>query len=176
MKKRKRDSLSGSEVQKWLLNLVIFCLTVVVVGFIFSMISKYTSNKDKINLSTIDEIYGSPEDLIGYKRFLDTKVEVLNGCGVNGLAHKFSNFLRKEGFDVLYIGNADRMNYSRTLVIDRGGDSKKLAEFLKVMKLDRSRVVPRKSSDYNIDISIILGRDYKDLPVYNDVLSISEEF
>lgn len=172
---RRRGSESA-HVQKWLLNLVIFCLSVVIIGFIFSMVSRYTSNRTKVDLATTGKFELTPEDLLLEKPFLNIKVEVLNGCGVNGLAHKFSNYLRKEGFDVLYVGNADRLNYTKTLILNRSSDIKKCNEVIKALKLDKTRMVNRPRSGYRVDVSIILGKDYKDLAVYKDVLSISEEF
>ncbi len=33
------------------------------------------------------------------------QLEVLNGCGTSGIADKFTDYLRKQNFDVVQIGN-----------------------------------------------------------------------
>ena len=53
------------------------------------------------------------------------QLEVLNGCGVSGVADKFSEILREEGFDVVNIGNYRSFNVENSLLISRSGDDEK---------------------------------------------------
>ena len=53
-------------------------------------------------------------------------MEVLNGSGVGGVAQKFTNYIRQNGFDVIYTGNADRSDYDKTVLIARTADGQKL--------------------------------------------------
>ncbi|MCL2092629.1 MAG: LytR C-terminal domain-containing protein [Treponema sp.] len=48
-------------------------------------------------------------------------VEVLNGTNVTGLAGRTAELFRGFGYDIMSIGNADRNDYERTLIIDRSG-------------------------------------------------------
>ncbi len=51
------------------------------------------------------------------------RVQVLNGCGVNGAGRKMTSVLRQmAGIDVVEIGNADTMDFEETVVVDRVGD------------------------------------------------------
>ncbi|MDI3281287.1 MAG: LCP family protein [Bacillota bacterium] len=47
------------------------------------------------------------------------KVEVLNGCGVQGLAARAAQALSREGFQVVRTGNAQRSDYGRSQIIIR---------------------------------------------------------
>ncbi|MCL2380241.1 MAG: LCP family protein [Treponema sp.] len=48
-------------------------------------------------------------------------VEVLNGTTVTGLAGRTAEILEDFGYNVIFIGNADRNDHDRTLIIDRSG-------------------------------------------------------
>ena len=47
-------------------------------------------------------------------------VEVLNGSGRLGMARTAARLLRREGIDVVYLGNADATGDSTTLFVRRG--------------------------------------------------------
>lgn len=47
------------------------------------------------------------------------QIAVLNGCGVSGIADKFTFKLRKHGFDVVETGNFKNFNMEHTIVISR---------------------------------------------------------
>jgi len=156
-------------MQKWLLNVAIFCLSVVIVGFIFSMGGRFLDNTDKIQLSqSMDAPPPEPE-------FSYIVVEVLNGCGTSGVAQKFTNYLRQAGIDVIYTGNADRMDYALTHVVQRAEATEKTQEILTILELDASRIVLETNAIRHVDLSIILGKDFQTLPVYSKVLEIREQ-
>ena len=48
------------------------------------------------------------------------RVEVLNGNGVDGTASQVADVLRRKGFEVVAVGNADRFDYPATTVIPTG--------------------------------------------------------
>ena len=45
------------------------------------------------------------------------QIEVLNGCGVKGVADLYTNFLRDKGYDVIDYKNANHFNYEQTQLI-----------------------------------------------------------
>jgi hypothetical protein len=51
------------------------------------------------------------------------KVEVLNGCGIEGAAGKVADYLRSTNFDIKSVGNAQTWNYPFTMVISRTLDT-----------------------------------------------------
>ncbi len=97
----------------------------------------------------------------------EINVQVLNGCGVRGIAGRVRNILRGRGFDVLSYGNARKQNYNRSLLIIRseGVFGERAAEVL-AKSLGISPEQIRKESDpslVDIDVTVILGLDYRHL-------------
>ena len=90
----------------------------------------------------------------------DVKVEVLNGCGVDGMARTVGNRLRATGFDVMTVDNADRFDYPESIVIDRLGnpeDADRVAEALGISNRIQ-QIVP---DPFRIEsVTVIIGRDY----------------
>lgn len=90
----------------------------------------------------------------------DVKVEVLNGCGVDGMARTVANRLRASGFDVMTLDNADRFDYPESIVIDRLGnpdDADRVAAALGVGNRIQ-QIVP---DPFRIEsVTVIIGKDY----------------
>lgn len=103
----------------------------------------------------------------------DVKVEVLNGCGVNGLARVVGNRLRETGFDVMTLDNADRFDYPESIVIDRLGkpnDADLVAEALGITNRIQ-QIVP---DPFRIEsVTVIIGRDYGRIGLDQDTRSRS---
>jgi len=167
-KRKKKNNVQNPDIQKWFLNLAIFSLSVVIVGFIFSMGKRLVQNPDKVVLSQVNEVI---PDSVPYQGIV---IEVLNGCGTPGLAQKFTNYLRSEGFDVIYTGNADHLNYSNTLLIERDDNSDKTKEVNEVLTLNPERINVNHDPSLHVDLTLILGKDYNRLPVYDRVLALRE--
>ncbi|TKJ39821.1 hypothetical protein CEE37_11125 [candidate division LCP-89 bacterium B3_LCP] len=97
----------------------------------------------------------------------DVKVQVLNGCGVRGIASRVKGVLRDRGFDVMSYGNARSQNYSASqLIIRKNGTNsehaaKLLAESLGIEADNISKDV--NSSLVDIMVTLVIGRDHKQL-------------
>ncbi len=91
------------------------------------------------------------------------RVEVLNGCGTDGLARKVGLHLRSLGFDVLTFENAESYNYPESIVIDRVGqpdDARRVAEALGIPNQIQQIVV----DPFRIEgVTVIIGRDHRRL-------------
>lgn len=92
-----------------------------------------------------------------------TVIEILNGAGIPGLAGKFSDYLRGEGFDVLRFTNAQRYDYPRTLVINRGSDVSQAQMVAQALGMDPGDVENIPDQDVQIDVTVVLGDDYNTL-------------
>lgn len=139
-------------------------------------ISQNRGKVDPLSSKGLSDFNSPNEALMQEKPYLDIVVEVLNGCGVTGLAQQFTNFLRKEGFDVIYTGNADRMNYQNTYLIEHSDIPGRRGEILNVLMFDQGRVVKSDNLSSYIDYTLIIGKDYSTLSIYPKVLSIKENF
>lgn len=88
------------------------------------------------------------------------QVEVLNGCGVGGIADRFTDFLRNNKFDVVSMGNYIRFDMDETLVIDRTGNKANALAVASALGVKRENVIQQLNNDYLLDVSIVIGRDY----------------
>jgi hypothetical protein len=97
----------------------------------------------------------------------DVKVQVLNGCGVKGIAFRIRGVLRDRGFDVMSYGNAKRHNYSKSQIIIRSRGSfgnqaaDLLAESLNIAPDQISRI--EDASLVDINLTLVIGSDYRQL-------------
>lgn len=91
------------------------------------------------------------------------QLEVLNGCGVSGVADKFSEFLREDGFDVVNIGNYRSFNVENSLLISRSGDEEKAELVASSLMIDQMKIVEHLNPDYYLDLTFVIGRNYIEL-------------
>ena len=98
------------------------------------------------------------------------RVEVLNGCGENRLAIKVANVLRRQGFNVVKIGNATNSDFERTVVIERKIDDYSNAKYF-ARRIKCKYIGKDIDPALHLEVSLILGRDYS-----NYFTDLSEEF
>lgn len=95
------------------------------------------------------------------------QIEVLNGCGVTGVAAEFTEYLRLEGFDVVKTDNYESFNVLETVIIDRRGRTDRIKKIAKSLGLDNSRILKEVNEAYLIDATVVLGKDYKRISSWN---------
>ena len=92
------------------------------------------------------------------------RLQVLNGCGVKGLAKVVSPALRAKGFDVRETRNAGSFRYAQSLVMDRVGRPELAQAVADSLGIDRSRVTTEIARNLvDIDVTVIVGADYESL-------------
>jgi hypothetical protein len=91
------------------------------------------------------------------------QVDVLNGCGVSGIAIKFTEYLRARGFDVLEMGNYKSFEVEVSIVIDRVGNQMNAKKVAYALGISEKNIVQQISNDSYLDCSIVIGKDYKTL-------------
>ncbi|MFO7891681.1 MAG: LytR C-terminal domain-containing protein [bacterium] len=104
------------------------------------------------------------------KKAVDTaplQIEVLNGCGVSGVAAEFTEYLRQEGFDVVKTDNYESFNVLETVIIDRRGRNTRIKKIASSLGLDTSRILKEINEAYLIDATVVLGKDYKRISSWN---------
>lgn len=151
---------------KFVYNILIVVLAIVVVGFIYSFAQKSWTTGVAIQNPQLNNVQKTQLaiDLYEANPILDIKVEVLNGCGEKGLAAKISDFLRTEHIDVVRSENADNFDYERTILIQRSDNLFNLKTTAKALNFDindEARVISRPSSTADVDLTLILGKDYR---------------
>ncbi|MCS6985241.1 MAG: LytR C-terminal domain-containing protein [Leptospiraceae bacterium] len=87
------------------------------------------------------------------------KMEVKNGTLIPNLARELRGELARKGLSVLEFSNADRHDYSHTLLLDTAGNVFFLESISRMLQLERAYHAVNRS--YFTDLVLILGQDYK---------------
>ncbi len=118
----------------------------------------YIHNKEKSKeyLSELNTKLLGQEDTVE-KNLADIKIEILNGSGKSSNLSKLTQILKDSGYTVSKVGNTN--STSKTSIINKGGISdttlKNLKETIGV------GTITNNSTESSIDITIILGKDFK---------------
>ena len=93
------------------------------------------------------------------------QLEVLNGCGVPGLATRFTSNLRSYGFDVVESGNFDNFDMTETIIISRNGNLANANRVARALGIPEDRILIEKSNDFYLDATLVIGSDYQSLNI-----------
>ena len=139
------------------LNVIILLLAGLILFMAYSLITKIEG------LSPDDEDTNEankPSKII--------QLEVLNGCGISGVAEKFTNHLRQNNFDVVQVGNYSSFDIDNTLVVDRTGKRVNALKVAEALGIDPKNVIQQINNDYFLDVSLIIGRDFNHLKPFKN--------
>ena len=164
-----------NNLKRLISNLTLGILAVLVVGFLVSGIDRIFFN------SGIDAEYPDLSTLITKTKYEKKtghkiQVEIRNGCGISNLARMYTDFLRDEGLDVLDSKNADHFNYLETKILHHRGDIERALALADIMMIDRNRIIEDKNETLFFDLTLILGKDYKNLASYPNALMHQQPF
>lgn len=104
------------------------------------------------------------------------QVEVLNGCGEQGIAKILTDRLREKGYDVVNSGNyiengAANFNVQNSKIIDQINTNESSAqanELAEITGIDADMVESFENPSPISDLTIIIGKDFKDLSVFKE--------
>lgn len=120
-------------------------------------------------VGTTDSIKPPANELstLGSERQRVIKVEVLNGCGESRIAKKVTDYLRQRDIDVVSFGNYKTFDISETLVIERSDNSLVNAKIVgKIIGVEEDRMFPQISPQRQLDVTIIIGKNYLQLKAF----------
>ena len=147
-------------------NSLFYILSLAVFVFILFILNiKLTSNDAQINtgFNKSSSITKKPE------------TEILNGCGQAGVANLFTHFLRSHNYDVIEIKNADHFNYEKTYIkINNESNLMRAKELVNLLAVDEANILIDKKLIW--ELSIIIGKDYKELSSFNEIKKYYEPF
>lgn len=89
------------------------------------------------------------------------QVEVLNGCGITGVGNYLTDFLRQKGIDVVKTGNYRSFDIDKTFIVDRMGKVEIAYQVADSLNLDKKLVISEINKNLFIDMTIVIGKDYK---------------
>ncbi len=147
------------------LNAAIGIVGVLLLGFIysFSQNSSHPGIPIEVNFPKIDEPRRLAADIHDLNPVQDIKVEVLNGCGIKGVAAKAAEYLLLEHqIDVIRADNADNHNYQNTLLILRNENLDAIELIRKsfgIAQNNYTAVQTKPDESLGVDLTIIIGKD-----------------
>ena len=148
------------------LNAAIGIVGVLLLGFIYSFSRNITHTgvpievifpKIETKILAVDVYQQNP--------IQDIKVEVLNGCGIKGIAARAADFLRTNHVDVVRSDNADHHNYPNTVIIRRNENVESLKAVSKSFGItmnDEKRILIVPDESLGVDVTVIIGKDIRD--------------
>lgn len=138
------------------LNTLLVLLGLLVVYFLISIIVRIFNPPASPSILTGDKV----------NTHLIIQVEVLNGNGVPKITDQVIAYLRSKGFDVVEKGNYNSFNVENSSVIDRTGNHEAALKLAKVLNIDESKVQTLISYEYYTDLTLVIGKDFKNLSVF----------
>ncbi|KAB2880153.1 hypothetical protein F9K33_06645 [bacterium] len=153
-----------------LLNILIGGLGLIVIALVISLIIRLNSSPggseghdgQQMEVTSTDEAGNQVEQNVQVKS-KTVRVEVLNGAGVPKLASRAADYLRAKGFDVVKTDNAPHGNFKKSVVQDRIGDIDKARAIASSLGIGEAGVLQQKNPQLYLDVTVILGQDYKTL-------------
>ncbi|MFA5832237.1 MAG: LytR C-terminal domain-containing protein [Bacteroidota bacterium] len=89
------------------------------------------------------------------------QINVLNGCGVNGVGNTMTKFCRQLGYDVVEMGNYKTFDLEHSIVIDRSGKTNEAQQLASQLGIERKNVIQQFNNDQMVSVSVVIGRDFK---------------
>lgn len=88
------------------------------------------------------------------------RIIVLNGTNKDGLAAMASRYLKSNGFNVIQIGNAERRDYAKTVLVNLTNKPVTTEWIQQRFNIDPANIRQNPSAQPDSDIRIILGEDW----------------
>jgi hypothetical protein len=131
------------------LNITIFLLAGLIIYMGYSFFIKLTDRGDT-GFENVNNAV--PSEII--------QAEIQNGCGVSGVADRFTDYLRKNDIDIVGSGNYISFDIDETMVIDRIGNKANAEKIAEILGIKKKNVIQQLNDDYFLDVSVIIGKDY----------------
>lgn len=121
-------------------------------------------DREKIG-ALISDLFATPQDTnvvasINPLRAEAARIVVLNGTNKDGLAAMASRYLKTNGFNVVQIGNAEKRDYTKTVLVDLAGKPATLDWLSQHFGIDNDNIRRNPTTERDSDIRIILGNDW----------------
>lgn len=119
------------------------------------------NQKMEFNKTTVEN-EKAPEEEIKKEEERKATLDIRNGTAFSGLAGKVAEVLKKEGFEIKNISNAESQNNEKTVIYDFTGGKKPLSLGIIENKLGTANIktaLPENEEKSEVEIVIILGDD-----------------
>ncbi len=125
--------------------------------------------RDEIR-AVVDEVFAEPtpeveEEVITEEREKlaaeGAKIIVHNGSLAGNIAAKTSAFLKEQGFQVVEFDNAERFDYSSTMIVDFTGKEYTIQSLARLLNISQDNIQKYTGSYSEVDIRLIIGADFQ---------------
>ena len=173
---KKKSLLNFFKLKNYFFNLILFFLTLLIIGSVVSLIKNF-NDKNKYVYDNTEQlkkliVVNEYEKRTGYR----IRIEILNGCGISGLADKYTNFFRENGYDVIQSKNAENFNFNKSLVILRVNNKDYAFQIAKLMDTQTNEIVENIDYSLDCDVTVIIGKDYNKLSSFDRVIELSPPY
>jgi hypothetical protein len=151
-KKTSDSGLNSTDSKNFILNGILLLLTAVIIYLVYSLLMNIRA---AVNEDSYDADLIQPSEII--------QLEVLNGCGKDGIADRFTSYLRTINFDVVHTGNYRSFEVDHSLVIDRVGNVANAKKVAEALGINNNHIIQQLNKDYFLDVSVIIGKDFNNL-------------
>ncbi len=98
------------------------------------------------------------------------QLEVLNGCGTQGVAKIFSEKLKRHKYDVVNSGNYLKNGKTywkvlKTKIVDNTGNRENAEKLAEILGIDSKYIESKITPSPIADITVVIGKDYRDLAI-----------
>ncbi len=175
-RKKARRKTRKNTSQNLTLNAAISIVGVLLLGFIysFSQNTTHTGVPIEVTFPKIDDQTRLAVDVFKKNPIQNIKVEVLNGCGIKGIAAKTADFLRLHQVDVVRSDNADRYDYPNTIIIGRNENYESLkvvTQSFGITMENDTNIKHEPDESLGVDVTVILGKDIHSFTEVFDFIS-----
>jgi hypothetical protein len=167
-------SSSGRKWGKIVIYIFITIISVIVLKYI------YDSQNIEINpfseKSVDSSIIQSRELPVKQEKLADAtppfekniQIEILNACGISGIAKIFAEYLQQEGFDVVNTENykekgKTRWNLPKSKIIDQTRKAQYAEKIAETIGIPLNQIERKENPQAIYDISIVIGMDFRKL-------------
>ena len=161
--------------QSMTLNAAIGIVGLLLLGFIYSFSRNVTHTGVPIEV-TFPKKDPRPLAVEVYQKnpIENIKVEVLNGCGLKGIAARMAVFLRANNVDVVRSDNADHYDYPNTVIISRNENIESLKAVSRSFGItldNKTHIMTDPDESLGVDVTVILGKDITNFIAISDIIS-----
>eukprot|EP01047_Picozoa_sp_COSAG01_P033593 COSAG01_NODE_2480_length_7606_cov_41.116291_2_plen_438_part_00 len=95
-----------------------------------------------------------------FQALSNLNIELLNGCGVNGIASKKAEELNNKSLKIVKTENAGHFNYQETKLVDWKNNTSEAIALANALNIDPKNIIVYDLPQKNLDITIVIGNDW----------------
>ena len=150
---------SINKIKHYSINIAIILFAIISIYLIYNLYQHIITPKTEITTTVKDTITHLTKQPTGST----LQIDVQNGCGVPGIADKFTEYLHTKGFDIVEKGNFSTSDIKTSMVIDRAGNMKNAKRVAQALGISEKYVIQQMNSNYFLDATVVIGLDYEEL-------------